>query len=60
MNRLIKKVTLTKLDGSYIILLNHLERQSLIIFDDFGLQPFTQEIRLTPLQLLKDQLARKA
>ncbi len=31
MNRLIEKVTLSKLDGSYIKLLNHLERQTLII-----------------------------
>ncbi|MFT4092717.1 MAG: ATP-binding protein [Niabella sp.] len=46
MNRLIEKVTLSKLDGSYIKLLNHLERQSLIILDDFGLQPLTQDIRL--------------
>ncbi|WP_102939029.1 ATP-binding protein, partial [Cylindrospermopsis raciborskii] len=38
MNRLIEKVTLSKLDGSYIKLLNHLERQTLIILDDFGLQ----------------------
>src|SRR5690606_30681577 len=44
MNRLIEKVTLSKLDGSYIKLLNHLERQTLIILDDFGLQPLTQEI----------------
>jgi len=54
MNRLIEKVTLSKLDGSYIKLLNHLERQTLIILDDFGLQPLTQEIRLTLLQLLED------
>ena len=38
MNRLIEKVTLSKLDGSYINLLNHLERQTLIILDDFGLR----------------------
>ena len=39
MNRLIEKVTLSKLDGSYIKLLNHLERQTLIILDDFGRCP---------------------
>jgi len=60
MNRLIEKVTLSKLDGSYIKLLNHLERQSLIILDDFGLQPLTQEIRLTLLQLLEDRYGKKS
>lgn len=60
MNRLIEKVTLSKLDGSYIKLLNHLERQTLIILDDFGLQPMTQEIRLTLLQLLDDRYGKKS
>lgn len=60
MNRLIEKVTLSKLDGSYIKLLNHLERQSLIVLDDFGLSPMTQEIRLTLLQLLEDRYGKKS
>ena len=60
MNRLIEKVTLSKLDGSYIKLLNHLERQTLIILDDFGLQPLSQEIRLTILQLLEDRYGKKS
>src|SRR5688500_1593791 len=59
MNRLIEKVTLSKLDGSYIKFLNHLERQTLIILDDFELQPLTQEIRLTLLQLLEDRYGKK-
>jgi DNA replication protein DnaC len=60
MNRLVEKVTLSKLDGSYIKLLNHLERQTLIVLDDFGLQPLTQEIRLTLLQLLEDRYGKKS
>jgi DNA replication protein DnaC len=60
MNRLIEKVTLSKLDGSYIKLLNHLEKQTLIILDDFGLQPLSQEIRLTLLQLLEDRYGKKS
>ena len=60
MNRLIEKVTLAKLDGSYIKMLNHLERQSLIILDDFGLQPLTQDIRITLLQLLEDRYGKKS
>lgn len=60
MNRLIEKVTLSKLDGSYIKMLNHLERQTLIILDDFGLQALTQEIRITLLQLLEDRYGKKS
>lgn len=60
MNRLIEKITLSKLDGSYIKLLNHLERQALIILDDFGLQNLGQEVRLTLLQLLEDRYGRKS
>lgn len=60
MNRLIEKVTLSKLDGSYIKMLNHLEKQTLIILDDFGLQSLTQEIRLTLLQLLEDRYGKKS
>lgn len=60
MNRLIEKVILSKLDGSYIKLLNHLERQTLIILDDFGLQNLGQDMRLTLLQLLEDRYGRKS
>ncbi len=60
MNRLIEKVTISTLDGSYIKLLNHLERQTLIILDDFGLQNLGQEVRLTLLQLLEDRYEKKS
>lgn len=60
MNRLIEKITLSKLEGSYIKLLNHLERQTLLILDDFGLQPLSQEVRLTLLQLLEDRYGKKS
>lgn len=60
MNRFIEKVTLAKLDGTYIKLLNHLERQSLIILDDFGLQPLSQDIKLALLQLLEDRYGKRS
>lgn len=59
MNRLIEIVTLSRPDASYIKLLNHLERQSMIILDDFGLQPMNQELRLTLMQLLEDCYGKK-
>jgi len=60
MNRLIEKVMLSKLDGSYIKLLNHLEKQTLIILDDFGLQNLGQDVRLALLQLLEDRYGKKS
>jgi DNA replication protein DnaC len=44
MNRFIEKVTLAKLDGTYLRQLNYWERTPLIILDDFGLQPLDKLI----------------
>jgi DNA replication protein DnaC len=60
MNRLIEKITLTKLDGTYIKFLNYLERQTLIILDDFGLQSLNQDVKLAMLQILEDRYAKRA
>lgn len=60
MNRLIEKITLAKLDGSYIKVLNHFERVPLIILDDFGLQPLDQTMRVALLQVLEDRYAKKS
>lgn len=60
MNRFIEKITLSKLDGSYLKILNHLERQSLIILDDFGLQPMQQDIKLALLQILEERHGKHA
>lgn len=60
MNRFIEKITLAKLDGSYIKILNHYERVHLIILDDFGLQPMDQNVKLALLQILEDRYAKKS
>ena len=60
MNRFIEKIALAKLDGTYLKILNQLERQQLIILDDFGLQTLSQDIKLTLLQLLEDRYERKS
>jgi DNA replication protein DnaC len=60
MNRLIEKISLSKLDGTYIKFLNYLERQTLIILDDFGLQPLSQDVKLALLQILEDRYATRA
>ena len=60
MNRFLEKVALARLDGTFNNLLNTLEKIHLIIFDDFGLAPLTQDVKLAFLQILEDRYARKA
>jgi len=60
MNRFIEKVTLSKLDGSFLKQLNHWERTPLIILDDFGLQPLDQQMKIALLQLMEDRYAKKS
>ncbi len=51
---------LTKLDGTFIKLLNQIEKVRLLILDDFGLQPLTTDTKLALLQMLEDRYKRKA
>jgi DNA replication protein DnaC len=55
MNRFIEKITMAKLDGTWIKALNHMEKIRLLIIDDFGLQPLTSDVRLALLQILEDR-----
>jgi DNA replication protein DnaC len=60
MNRFVEKLSLAKLDGSYIKLLNQLEKIPLIILDDFGLAPLENNAKITLLQLLEDRYGRRS
>lgn len=60
MNRFIEKVTLAKLDGTFVKLLNQIEKTHLLILDDFGLQPLNSDTRLALLQILEDRYGRRA
>ncbi|MBK6930748.1 MAG: ATP-binding protein [Saprospirales bacterium] len=59
MNRFIEKIAAAKLDGSYVKILNQIEKIPLLILDDFGLQPLDQNLRLALLQILEDRYAKK-
>jgi DNA replication protein DnaC len=59
MNRFIEKIATAKLDGTYVKILNQIERIPLLILDDFGLQPLDQMQRLALLQILEDRYAKK-
>lgn len=60
MNRLIEAILIAKTEGSYIKLLNQLEKISLIILDDFGLQHLNKNVKLAILQIMEDRYAKKS
>lgn len=59
-NRFIEKLTLSRIDGSFIKLLNQLEKIQLIIFDDFGLAALDANTKLALLQVLEDRYGRRS
>jgi len=60
MNKFIEKIALAKFDGSFLKVVTHLERNDLIILDDFGLQPLDMNSRLALLQILEERYDRKS
>ena len=60
LNRFTEKIMVAKLDGSFVKLLNQLEKIKLLILDDFGLAPLDQNTRLALLQILEDRYAKKS
>ena len=59
-NRLLEKISLSKLDGTYVKLLNQVQKAQLIIIDDFGLHPLDGVTRLALLQMLEDRYGIKS
>jgi DNA replication protein DnaC len=60
MNRFIEKLMLARIEGTYIKLLNQLEKIPLIILDDFGLAPLDHNTKLALLQVLEDRYGRRS
>ena len=60
MNKFIEKIALAKMDGSFLKVITHLEKNDLIILDDFGLQPLDTNSRLALLQILEERYDRKS
>jgi DNA replication protein DnaC len=54
-NRFLEQISLSKLDGTYIKLLNKIEKTHLVIIDDFGLYPLNGTTRRALLQILEDR-----
>ncbi len=54
MNNFVEKIALSKIDVPLLKMINHIEKNDLIIFDDFGLQPLYNNSQLAFLQILED------
>ena len=60
MARLLEKIAQSKLEGSYVKMLNQFEKVHLIVLDDFGLHPIDNNLRLALLQMLEDRYGKKS
>jgi len=60
MARFLERISLSKLDGTYIKMLNQIEKTHLLILDDFGLHPLDKIARLALLQILEDRYGKKS
>ena len=59
-NRFLEKISSSKLDGTFIKLLNQIEKTHLLILDDFGLHPLDTVSRLALLQIMEDRYGKKS
>ena len=54
-SKLISKLKMAKADGSYIREMLLIEKQDLLILDDFGLQPFDAQGRASLMEIVEDR-----
>jgi DNA replication protein DnaC len=54
-SKLFAKLKMTKADGSYVKEIARIERQDLLIIDDFGLQPLDSQNRQMLLEIIEDR-----
>ncbi len=58
--KLFTKLKMSKADGSYLKEVAKIERQHLLILDDFGLQPFGAQSRVVLMELIEDRHGKGA
>jgi DNA replication protein DnaC len=58
--KLFARLKMSKADGSYQKEINKIEKQDLLILDDFGLQPLDNYNRSTLMEIIEDRHARKS
>lgn len=57
-NKLLTKLKMAKADGTYLKELAKIERQQLLILDDFGMQPIDHQSRLALMEIIEDRHAK--
>jgi len=60
MDKLFARLKMAKADGSYLKEMVKIERQHLVILDDFGLQQLDNQNRLTLLEIIEDRNNKKS
>jgi len=58
--RLFNQIKMAKADGSSMREMIKLEKQDLLILDDFGIQPFDAQSRLTLLEIIEDRHGKRS
>lgn len=58
--KLIAKLKMAKADGSYVRELARIEKQDLLILDDFGIQPFDTQSRAVLMEIIEDRYDRSS
>ncbi len=59
-SKLISKLKMAKADGSYIREMLRIEKQDLLILDDFGLQPFDAQGRASLMEIVEDRHGKRS
>ncbi|HJW28824.1 MAG TPA: ATP-binding protein [Saprospiraceae bacterium] len=58
--RLFNQIKMAKADGSSMREMIKIENQDLLILDDFGIQPFDAQSRLTLLEIIEDRHGKRS
>lgn len=60
MNRFYEEVRMSKIDNTYLALLNKYKRFPVIVLDDFGLRPLDEVARMAFYQIIEDRFMKGA
>jgi DNA replication protein DnaC len=58
--KLLSKLKMAKADGSYLKEIVRIEKQDLLILDDFGLQPFDNNSRAILMEIIEDRHGKRS
>jgi len=58
--KLFSRLKIAKVDGSYIKEITRIEKQDLLILDDFGMQPFDNASRSALMEIIEDRHSKRS